>query len=43
MMRSLYIPLIIFWNAATGQPQADNLAAERAIITTVPRRIEGIS
>ena len=21
-MRSLYLPLIIFWNAATGQPQA---------------------
>jgi hypothetical protein len=20
-MRSLYLPLIIFWNAATGQPQ----------------------
>jgi hypothetical protein len=21
-MRNLYLPLIIFWNAATGQPQA---------------------
>jgi hypothetical protein len=22
-MRSLYLPLIIFWNAATGQPQVN--------------------
>jgi hypothetical protein len=33
-IRSLYLPLIIFWNAATGQPQ---VSADFAFAMTSPR------